>query len=108
MKLYSEHTVWNGSGVNHWYLLNDQRNVMVGYRKCGDGPIVMFRTPLPFYEKGRKLKLEHDFGSMEKERVVVVAGSNGNKYTVNVDQQTCSCPAFSFRGTCKHLLVARN
>jgi len=108
MKLYSEHTKWTGGGVNHWYLLNDQKNMMFGYRKRCEGPITMFRTPLPFYERGRTLRLEHDFGSMEKERIVVVTGSNGQQYTVNLDQQTCSCPAHTYRGTCKHLIIARS
>ena len=107
MKLFSEHTTWTGGGTNHWYLLNDNRSTMFGYRKFGTGEVVLFRTPLPFYEKGRKLRLEHDFGDVSG-KVVYVQGSKGDVYTVDFSREhpTCSCHAYKFRGDCKHIAVA--
>jgi len=102
MRLYSEHTVWSGSGVNHWYLLNDNRTMMYAYRPFGQGPVVRLRTPLPFYEKGRKLQLEADFADIEP-GTIVVEGSNGNKYFVNAARKTCTCPSYKYRGGCKHV-----
>ena len=109
MKLYSEHTQWSGAGVNHWYLLNDNRTTMYGYRKFAAGPVVLFRTPLPFNEKGRNLHLEHDFGDVENAgNKVRVEGSKGDVYTVDFSGSypKCSCHAFKFRGNCKHIAVA--
>lgn len=102
MKLYSEHTEWSGAGVNHWYLLNDARTIMYGYRKFAEGPVVRFRTPLPFYEKGRKLRLEVDFADADP-GTIVVEGSNGNKYFVDTIRRSCSCPSYKYRGGCKHV-----
>jgi hypothetical protein len=102
MKLYSEHTEWTGGGVNHWYLLNDSRTTMYAYRPHGKGPIVRLRTPLPFVEKGRVLKLEHDFDDINPD-TVTVEGSNGNTYFVDVVRKTCSCPSYKYRGGCKHV-----
>ena len=102
MKLYSEHTEWTGGGVNHWYLLNDNRTMMYAYRPHGKGPVVRLRTPLPFYEKGRKLQLEADFADADP-GTIVVEGSNGNKYFVDTIRRSCSCPSYKYRGGCKHV-----
>jgi hypothetical protein len=108
MKLYSEHTEWTGGGVNHWYLLDTSRQTILGYRKFGEGAVTMLRTPLPFYEKGRKLKLEHDFGDTSR-KVIKVQGSKGDIHHVDLtlDRPSCSCHAFKFRGDCKHIAIAR-
>lgn len=108
MKLFSEHTEWSGGGTNHWYLLDDSRSKMHGYRRFGQEAVTLFKTPLPFYEKGRRLKLEHDFGDVSGRRVRVV-GSKGDVYTVDLssDTPTCSCHAFKFRGGCKHIAIAQ-
>ena len=39
-----------------------------------------------------------------------VQGSKGNEYTVvkEYDKSTCTCPGFTFRGQCKHLLELVN
>lgn len=108
MRLYSEHTEWKGGGVNHWYLLDDSRQRILGYRKFGEGEVTLLRTPLPFYEKGRSLKLEHDFGDVSG-NTIRVEGSKGVVHVVSLsgDYPKCSCHAFKFRGDCKHIAIAR-
>ena len=32
-----------------------------------------------------------------------VEGSKGAKYIVNLDDNTCTCPGYTFRGACKHV-----
>ena len=108
MKLYSEHTVWKDGGVNHWYVLNDNRTKMYAYRPFGQGPIVRLRTPLSFDDRGRKLQLEHDFGDLSG-NTVRVSGSKGDVYTVDFSGSypKCSCHAFKYRGgACKHIAIA--
>ena len=108
MKLYSEHTVWKGGGVNHWYLLDAGRRKILGYRKFGQGPVEMLRTPLPFDQRGRELILEHDFGDASG-NTVQVQGSNGAVHTVDLSgRPSCSCTAFKFRGACKHIAIAQD
>jgi len=105
MKLYSEHTEWSGGGGNHWYLLDDARRIMHGYRKFGTEAVTLFKTPLPFYEKGRRLKLEHDFGGADN--TVRVEGSGGRIHTVTLGSRpSCSCESFTYRGQCKHIAIA--
>ena len=108
MKLYSEHTQWTGGGVNHWYLLDDSRTTMFGYRKFSQGEVTLFRTPLPFSDKGRKLKLEHDFGDVSG-NFVSVRGSKGDVYKVDLSGSSpkCSCQSFKYRGECKHIAIAQ-
>jgi hypothetical protein len=43
-------------------------------------------------------------GKAVKELIICVIGSKGNVYTVNLNNQTCSCPQFQLRRRiCKHL-----
>jgi predicted nucleic acid-binding Zn finger protein len=32
-----------------------------------------------------------------------VLGSKGAKYIVNLDDNTCTCPGYTYRGDCKHI-----
>jgi hypothetical protein len=107
MKLYKEVTKFTGqTAANHWYLLDDSESTMIGYRKFGEGEVTLFRTALPFYHKGRKLVLQHDFGPTGKQ-AIRVEGSNGRIHTVTLgDTPRCSCEAFRFRGNCKHIAIA--
>ncbi len=108
MKLYSEHTKWTGGGINHWYLLDDSRTTIFGYRKFGQGEVTLLRTPIAFVEKGRKLKLEHDFGDVSG-KIISVRGSKGDVHKVDLSGSSpkCSCQSFKYRGECKHIIIAQ-
>ena len=67
-----------------------------------------YRVPKKFYRSGRKFE---KIGEIEEEAVaniVKVAGSKGSKYQVDVDEKTCTCPGYKFRGQCKHIEQAIN
>ena len=40
-------------------------------------------------------------------RCVIVTSPRGGQYHVDLERGTCSCPAGSFRGKCKHVAFAR-
>jgi len=48
---------------------------------------------------------ESKFIAAPIEREITVAGSKGNVYTVTIGtkHKSCTCPAFQFRRSCKHI-----
>ena len=67
-----------------------------------------YAVPKKFDRARRKFET---IGEIEEEtpvNIVEVAGSNGNKYQVDLDEKNCSCPGYKFRGTCKHIEQAIN
>jgi hypothetical protein len=62
----------------------------------------VFKNPIKGFSKARR-KFEK-IGEKPEELapgVILVKGSNGNTYTINDGK--CSCPGFTFRGSCKHV-----
>jgi len=110
MEAVREVTEWTGVAYrqpNHDYLLDGDR--IVAYRPWGTDSIRVLRTQLKIDRRGRKFqKLDNSpFKDLEQPKaqsmVVEVKGSKGNSYFVNLEEQTCTCPGFGFRGTCKHV-----
>ena len=111
MEAVRETTVWTGVDYrqpNHDYLLDGDR--VVAYRPWGTGEIIPCSGKLKIDRRGRKFeKLEpnpfHAFMHAKREEPMVleVQGSKGNSYWVNVQDKTCTCPGFTFRGNCKHV-----
>jgi hypothetical protein len=93
--------------ANHTYLLDG--NNLVAYIKKGELIPFYFKNPIKGFDKrGRKfVELEHNpFDTSAKqasEMIREVLGSKGNKYFVNLEEHTCTCPGYTFRGTCKHV-----
>lgn len=120
MKILKEITQWDTEFPlkNHIYFVTDNRERMVGYVREGHEPF-RFKTPLPFYAKGRKfVEVKNTYGftvdnePAEETRGVTytVAGSKANVYTVSNDSGawTCTCPASKWqRGDCKHVKLIR-
>lgn len=108
MEAVREVTVWKESyQPNHDYLLDGDR--VVAYRPWGTGPIQFLSGKLKIDRRGRKFeKLDpNPFAGLdqpkEESMVVEVQGSKGQVYRVNVEEKTCTCPGFTFRGDCKHI-----
>jgi hypothetical protein len=118
MQAYKETTVWNDiTNINHTYLLDGDK--MVAYIKFGNATPFYFKSPIRIDKRGRKFEpVEpspfNDWSELLKAHIAVeepvawvkqVAGSKpGVFYTVNTDEKTCTCPGFTFRGSCKHVL----
>lgn len=116
MKYLQEVTEWDSPNAqNHTYYVCDDKTKMVGYIKQGTVDLFKFKQPIAIYTKGRKFvelkkKGEPDsvyFGKKEEPKEAIeVQGSNGKKYYLTKvgNKYTCTCPGFTFRHTCKHIL----
>ena len=120
MKYLQEITVWDRPTVpNHIYYLNDNKTKMIGYIPVGSKSLHKFVRPISIDVRGRKfievknLQAEDDsvyFGNSVtkvKDSGIVITGSNGKSYKLNRSKNgswTCTCPGYTFRRTCKHLL----
>lgn len=112
MEAVREITVWTGIDrqPNHDYWLDGDR--VLAYRKWGQGDVIPLSGKIKLDRRGRKfVKLDPNpfealqHSQREEPVVVEVKGSKGNSYWVNVQDKTCTCPGFTFRGACKHLEV---
>ena len=88
----------------HIYLLDG--NNLVSYIKSGDTEPFYFKNPIKGFDKrGRKFATvtPNPFKVKTQSNLITVKGSNGKEYTIDPDAKTCTCPGFTFRGSCKHL-----
>ena len=116
---FRETTVWTEKTPNHTYLLEGDN--MLAYIPYGKTEATWFKKPIRIDRRGRKFeKLEENpFEAVAIPQVVVeqrdvdvveISGSKGAKYYLNRIQKTCTCPGYTYRGTCKHVkeLEAKN
>jgi hypothetical protein len=106
MQAYKETTVWDSNKApNHTYLLDG--TTLVAYIKQGEKKPFYFKNPIKGFDKrGRKFELlkKNPFKEVVKTELREVQGSKGDTYYVNDEEHTCTCPGFTFRGSCKHIL----
>lgn len=103
MELLREKTEWKTNTPNHTYLVDG--NKTIGYLKNHELPVVMFKKPLMFDRRYRKFDtiVDNPFNLEDNTSIKIVKGSKGQSYKVNLDEGTCTCPGFRFRGECKHV-----
>ena len=104
----------------HIYLLDG--NNLVAYIKAGTTEPIYFSKPIKGFSQSyrkfekadvalfektlnwRELLKEHVENAAPVAWIKKVPGSKpGVEYTVNTDENTCTCPGFTFRGSCKHI-----
>jgi uncharacterized Zn finger protein len=105
MEAVVETTVWSDSNLaNHTYLLDGTK--MIAYIKVGSTTPFYFKNPITIDKRGRKfqaLKVNPFKKIKEKSTIIKVSGSKGNIYSIDTVDKTCTCPGYTFRGTCKHI-----
>ncbi len=108
MQALLEITEWSDPNANcsHLYWMDGDK--AVGYSKWGKEPPEYFKNPIRLDKRGRKFVevKNHPFKPTIQANIIKVQGSKGAVYEVNLDEQTCTCSGFKFRGGCKHLKEA--
>ena len=105
MEAVVETTVWSDSNTaNHTYLLDGTK--MLAYIKVGSTTPFYFKKPITIDKRGRRftpVKPNPFKAVKEKSTIVKVSGSKGNMYNIDTVDKTCTCPGYTFRGSCKHI-----
>ena len=113
-KAYKETTVWadgSGAAINHTYLLSGDS--MIAYMRVGTLVPFYFKNPIRISRSGRRFEPVEPNPFLSIPTVVVeqsvsantreIEGSNGARYILDLDSKTCTCPGYTYRGTCKHI-----
>lgn len=87
----------------HTYLVDGTK--LLAYVKNGSIKAEYFSQPLRFDRRGRKfVRVQSEmFKKPKTDTRVQVQGSKGSVYYVDLAEQTCTCPGFTYHGNCKHL-----
>jgi hypothetical protein len=88
----------------HTYLLDG--TTLVAYIKRGETTPFYFKKGIKNFDKRGRTFVKADTGlfkTVKSSTTITVKGSNGKEYTVDPEAKTCTCPGFTFRGSCKHL-----
>jgi hypothetical protein len=113
---YLETTEWADiKGCNHTYYLDG--NNMLAYIRHGTTEPYWFKKPIVISRSGRKFQrvdagvFQNSLGILgslaaadpEPDVVEVLGSKPGVVYLVNTSLGTCTCPGYTYRGTCKHV-----
>jgi hypothetical protein len=88
----------------HIYLLDGTS--LVAYIQQHTTKPFYFKKPIKGFDKrGRKFVevTPNPFKTKVVSNTITVQGSKGQTYSLDPDAKTCTCPGFTFRGSCKHL-----
>ncbi len=102
MLVVRETTQWDGDYPNHIYILSDDKSKMLAYVKTGTDEHKVFKKPIGFDTRGRTFEVLQKIAKKDP-AVRKVIGSKGEVYMVNDAEKTCTCPGYTYRGTCKHI-----
>ena len=86
---------------------------MIAYMRSQTSVPFYFQKPIQISRSGRRFELVEpnpfDVANLaqavvaQESHVKEISGSKGAVYYVNVDAGTCTCPGYTYRGTCKHV-----
>lgn len=110
MEAVRETTIWDVEyrQPNHDYLLDGDK--VLAIRPWGTGEIKYLSGKIKLDRRGRKFEplVPNPFKTSKDIQPVKtykeVKGSKGAVYRVDLEAGTCTCPGFTFRGNCKHLV----
>ena len=87
----------------HVYLLDGTK--LVAYIKTGSQDPFYFKNGIKGFDKrGRKFEIvKPNPFAVKAESRIEIQGSKGQVYYVDREDNSCTCPGYTFRGDCKHL-----
>ena len=87
----------------HVYLLDGTK--LVAYIKTGSQDPFYFKNGIKGFDKrGRKFEIvKPNPLAVKAESRIEIQGSKGQVYYVDREDNSCTCPGYTFRGDCKHL-----
>ena len=98
-----EVTDWGSQDVQNGIYHVSGAGSLVAYQAPG-GELIRFEHPMKNFSKTRrKFKKLEQYSEEVSADVKVIKGSNGKEYFVSDGK--CTCPGFTFRGTCKHINI---
>jgi len=111
VKVLREVTEWASKvQPNHVYLVEGDK--ILAYQPHGRGPVTHFAYRARLDRARRKFREElfdpalWGLSAEQPAHIVTVQGSRGVSYEVNLEEGSCTCSGYQFRGRCKHLAAA--
>ncbi len=104
IEILQEVTDWGKYKVNNGVYHINGAGKLIAYQRNKDSEVQVLNVPSNQFSKSRRKFVK--IGERAEElasHVVKVEGSKGNVYLVDTEKMTCTCPGFTFRGTCKHI-----
>lgn len=104
IQILQEVTDWGKFKVNNGIYHINGAGSLVAYQVNVDAKLQVLKSPSKQFSKSRRKFVK--LGERPEElasHVIEVKGSKGNVYYVDTEKNTCTCPGFTFRGTCKHI-----
>lgn len=104
IEILQEVTDWGKYKVNNGIYHINSAGKLIAYQPNKDSEVQVLNVPSNQFSKARRKFIKIGERSEELEsHIVKVKGSNGAVYLIDTDKKTCTCPGFTFRGTCKHI-----
>tara|TARA_Y100000385_G_C13057490_1_gene622725 strand:+ start:532 stop:861 length:330 start_codon:yes stop_codon:yes gene_type:complete len=104
IEILQEVTDWGKYKVNNGVYHINGAGKLIAYQRNKDSEVQVLNVPSNQFSKSRRKFVK--IGERAEElasHIVKVEGSKGNVYLVDTEKRTCTCPGFTFRGTCKHI-----
>ena len=104
IEILQEVTDWGKYKVNNGVYHINGAGKLIAYQRNKDSEVQVLNVPSNQFSKSRRKFIK--IGERAEElasHIVKVEGSKGNVYLVDTEKMTCTCPGFTFRGTCKHI-----
>ena len=104
IEILQEVTDWGKYKVNNGVYHVNSAGKLVGYQVNPDSELQVLKVPSTQFSKARrKFKKIGERPEELPNHIIRVVGSKGDLYLVDKEKVTCTCPGFTFRGTCKHV-----
>jgi len=104
IEILQEVTDWGKYKVNNGIYHINSSGSLVAYQPNEESKLQVLKSPSKNFSKSRRKFVK--IGEREEKRashIIEVKGSKGNVYYVDTLKKTCTCPGFTYRGTCKHV-----